>query len=249
MPDPALAPEPLAAEIERRVPALSRRVIEEMYQNPFWGERFGDGGRGHANEDGDFHVRYLAEAARAGSPAVMITYARWLRSVLTARGMCTRHLADNFARLAAAVGAEEMPGRTQVIDLLIEAEAGLLYEAPEPRAIQERAPDLAAAAIGRLQAAHADWYQEGRGWGRCLDDALYHLSYLADAVAMGRADLFMGYLTFISRLFARRAVPAPHLTEMLKALSAALSEGGLALADARAIVDAGAASLERGEPA
>jgi len=235
----------IATEIERRVPPLSRRVIEEMYQNPFWRERFGESGRQRAGEDGDFHVRYLAEAVRAGSPAVMVTYARWLRSLLVARGMCSRHLADNFARLAAAVAADEtLPGRTLAVDLLIDAETALLYEEGEPRALQDHAPQLAAEAVERLRARHPDWYTNQRGgWSRCVDDVLYHLSYLADALAAGRADLLAGYLKFIAGFLTKVGVPVAHLEETLETLEATLVERGALLAASIELLRTGRAAL------
>jgi len=241
LPDAAAA----AGEIERRLPPLSRRVIEEMYRNPFWQERFGDRGRQRAGEDGDFHVRYLAEAVRAGSPAVMMSYARWLRSLLVARGMCTRHLADNFARLAGAVAAEPaFPGQTTAVDLLIGAEAALLYDDAEPRALQDRAPQLAAEAVSRLRDHHPDWYADLRGgWSRCLDDVLYHLSYLADARAAGRPDLLVAYLQFIARFLVKRGVPVQHLKATLEALDATLVEHGAPLAGSVDLLRAGQAAL------
>ncbi len=235
----------LASELERRVPPLSRRVIEEMYQNPFWRERFGDRGRERAGEDGDFHVRYLAEAVRAGSPAVMVNYARWLRTLLVARGMCTRHLADNFARLAAAVAADaSLPGRTVAVDLLIDAETALLYEEAEPRALQDHASQLAAEVVASLRDSHPDWYVHQRGaWSRCLDDVLYHLSYLADALAAGRADLLTDYLKFIAGFLTKRGVPVEHLDETLKSLQASLAERGTLLAGSVELLRTGRAAL------
>lgn len=59
----------LLERIERDGRALSQGVLDEMYKDPFWTERYGDRGRRHADEDGDFHLRYLSRAPTAGDPA------------------------------------------------------------------------------------------------------------------------------------------------------------------------------------
>src|SRR5690242_53576 len=96
----------LANQLENRGAALARRAIEEMYKNPFWQERFGRRGRQFAEQDGRYHVSYLVEALRFQTPDIFINYARWLQTVLTTRGMCSRHLAENFSRLADAIHTE-----------------------------------------------------------------------------------------------------------------------------------------------
>jgi len=217
----------VADELQRRVPALSRRVIEDMYRNPFWIERFGVRGRGNADQDGGYHVSYLVEAVRSGSPSVMTRYAQWLRSVLVSRGMCTRHLADNFTRLADAIAAEEEPTFTIAVDLLRQSEAALLYEPPAPRTLQLQALTLARATAVRLRGDYPDWYQESdTGWRRCQDDLLYHLSYLADAVAASRTDLFTGYVRFVAGFLQKRGVPTSHLDATLETLATKLQAAG-----------------------
>ena len=60
---------------------------------------------------------------------------------------------------------------------------------PARRALAERAAAL-------LYGRHPDWQER---WGvagqqRCQADILYHLSYLADAVALERGDLLADYV-------------------------------------------------------
>lgn len=224
---PTLDPAALAEEVQRRGPALSRQVIEQMYRNPFWAERFGPRGRTHADQDGGYHVAYLVEAVRSGSPSVMTRYAQWLRSVLVSRGMCTRHLAENFARLADAFAADGEPALPIAVDLLRQAEAALLYEAPAARALQDGAPGLAHAVAGQLRAAHPEWDGGAQdGWARCEDDLLYHLSYLADAVASDRAELFVSYARFMAGFLDKRGVALSHLQAVLVALGERLQADG-----------------------
>ena len=61
-----------------------------------------------------------------------------------------------------------------------------------------------------------------RGRDRCLEDAKYHLSYLADAVANDRPDHFAGYVAFVREMLARRGVM--HLDESLGALREASAD-------------------------
>src|SRR5436305_13118195 len=92
----------LADAIELRASALAERALAAMYRNPFWDERFGERGRRFAREDNLHHLAYLVQALRAESPDLLTGYARWLQRVLTTRGMCSRHVGENFARLSEA---------------------------------------------------------------------------------------------------------------------------------------------------
>jgi hypothetical protein len=242
----AEAPEQdVAAAIAREGPALSQHVIAEMYRtNPFWEARFGARGRDHADEDGDFHIRYLVEAMRSSSPAVMTTYGRWLRGLLTARGMCTRHLADNFARLADAIASANLPGGKLAVEVLGAAETGLRHDHPVAGALQDRAPYLAAEAIAPVRGRHPSWDgdESGPGWERCLDDALYLLSYLADAVAAGAPGLFADYVRFSAGFLGPRGIAPAHLDELLRELETVVARNP-ELAPATGVISAGRAAL------
>ena len=85
----------LVERLQAKAPELGRRAIAEMYQNPFWQERFGAHGRENADKDGQFHLSYLIQALVASEAGVLTNYARWLQTLLVSRGMCTRHSADS----------------------------------------------------------------------------------------------------------------------------------------------------------
>ena len=95
--------EALRAALIERAAALSQSVLDRMYENPFWMERYGERGRRFANEDSLHHVSYLVAALASGDAAVFERYAQWLRSVLVSRGMCSEHLGENFRLLASAI--------------------------------------------------------------------------------------------------------------------------------------------------
>lgn len=167
----------LAAILEREGVALSRQVLQDMYRDPFWQERFGSRGRLHADEDSAFHLRYLARALDTGDADVMARYARWLREVLASRGMCTRHLAENFRLLAAAIAARDWPDTALAVSYLQAACSALAYEEGEARAVQ------------RLEDPQA----HSTDVAYC-DDPGNYLSYLADALAFGSPDTLLAHV-------------------------------------------------------
>ena len=83
----------LIERLEASAPELARRSIAEMYDNPFWQERFGSRGRENADRDGQYHVSYLIQALAARDASVLTNYARWLQTLLVSRGMSSRHIA------------------------------------------------------------------------------------------------------------------------------------------------------------
>lgn len=154
-------------------PRISAQVIAEMWQDPFWAERFGERGRRNADKDGSFHIDYLVEAVEMGDAAVMERYASWLQSVLTTRGMSTRHLDDNFARLAQAI-AREIPDSEKAIACLEAARRALRYPSGPARELQD--------ACERLSPR---------------EDVRYVIAHLADAVALGRPELFAAHAKWL----------------------------------------------------
>ncbi len=210
----------LAARIEARADALAARTLARMYENPFWEARFGERGRRFAAEDQHHHLRHLAVALRLGGAETMAGYARWLQVVLTSRGMCSRHLAENFARLAEAIVAEGIAEPGPALAHLRAAEAALTYADGPARAVQEATPHLGDEVVSGLDAQHPGWWVR---WGeagraRCRDDLSYHLSYLADALALGRPDVFSGYVRWAASFLAGLGVPRSHLADTLAAL-------------------------------
>jgi hypothetical protein len=168
---------------------LAVRVIDEMYEDPFWIERFAARGRRHSEEDIGFHVDYLVQAVIAHDPGVLERYARWLQSVLTTRGMCSRHLEESFERLDRAV--TESMGSDFGTSYLEAARRALLYESGTlAREIQDQARHLSSQATATLPAGKPRDFE-------------HHLSYLADAIALDKPSLFETYVTFCTDHYGR----------------------------------------------
>jgi hypothetical protein len=169
----------LRAALAERAGILSQRVLDRMYENPFWMERYGERGRRFANEDSRHHIGYLDQALAAGDPAVFERYARWLRTVLVSRGMCSEHLAENFRLLAAAIADDALPEAERAREILDDGARSLNYEDGEAATLEAIKPRLLDAVRGAA----------GSGALRD-DDCRYLVSYLIDAVATGQRGPF-----------------------------------------------------------
>ncbi|HEX6240661.1 MAG TPA: hypothetical protein VFZ61_07205 [Polyangiales bacterium] len=236
----------LASRIERDGTRVSQGVLDDMYLDPFWEARYGARGRRHADEDSAHHLRYLAEALRGGEASVMTNYARWLRTVLVTRGMCSAHLADNFTRLAQALRAW-LPESQPALELLDQACAALRYSQGAGAFVEAHATEWLEllARSGEAQASGETWALTGPARMRS------YLSYLADALQLGRAELFVAHLRFVSELEQQRGGNARGLSVALASLHERVRElGNVAHAEtaSRALGAAEAAleSLARG---
>lgn len=190
----------LLRELEAHGHAISQKILDEMYVDPFWIKRFGAKGRRHADEDSDFHMRYLKRALESNDQGLMPRYATWLRDVLVSRGMCTHHLAENFERLARAIAERGWADHEEALALLDGAVESLRYPGGVEAAIQQRSGKLAEAWEKRLRARGADPRQGlARGPGAFQVDAAHLLSYLADARAHANPQLLVSHVRWLAR--------------------------------------------------
>ena len=190
----------LAQFLEAQGLALSQQVLGDRYRDPFWSARFGDRGRRHADEDSAFHLRYLARALDTGDDGVLVRYARWLREVLASRGMCTRHLAENFRLLANGIAARGWPDHAWAVACLDKARTALAYPFGPPGVVQSLEKP-ASDSTATPYAADPDIY----------------LSYLADALALGSSATFVAHVRWTRDWIARTG-------EAPDAMQAALAE-------------------------
>jgi hypothetical protein len=200
----------LADVLETQGQALAEWALARMYEDPFWDARFGERGRRFSREDGLTHVRYLVESLR-GSVDTMVSYARWLQTLVTSRGMCTRHVAENFARLAEAIG-REIDDSEAAQKMLAAARAALAYPAEGSTAHARNVQD-ASEAIAKA------WHEAlGGGPSPSRDELLTLVSYLADTLAVGKSAGLAEHMKWAVPFFERRGVPAGRWREAFASL-------------------------------
>ena len=227
----------LVSTLERHADALARRPIDEMYaSDPFWERRFGARGRRYADQDGNHHVTYLVESLRERDPARLERYALWLRSVLVSRGMCTRHVLENLARLDAAIGLLALGDGHRASRHLQAAQAALSYGAAPAGRLQALSESLADDALAALEA-----YLPAPRTPADLPDARRELVdlvwFLADALAADRDAIFATHAGWLAENARDRGAGEAYGDALLGALGTALERRVAAAArdaDARA---------------
>lgn len=221
----------LIERLEASAAALARRSIAEMYDNPFWQERFGARGRENAERDGQYHVSYLIQALAARDASVLINYARWLQTLLVTRGMSSRHIAENFERLARAI-RREVAEPEPALDLLAAATGALVYDVGPARELQRLAAPLAQAVVDELERSHTAWFAAASSYpslaslesieqaerARFEEEVLDFIAYLADALNAARPELFVRHALWTHTYRVRRRAPQTRVEQTLLTL-------------------------------
>ncbi|MBZ4419821.1 hypothetical protein [Myxococcus sp. RHSTA-1-4] len=207
----------LSRRVEARADRLATASVEPLYRDPFWEARYGlERSRRFGDEDARFHVRYLVQALDEHRPSVMEGYARWLRTLLVSRGMCTRHLDSHFAGLASALEAEGWGPGTPPHDYVRAAREALRYPEGPAHILEQDAPALAHAAAGRLTL-----YILPEDRPRLEEELQLQLSYLTDALASGRTELMGDHVRWYVGFWPRRGfglLAFPSVLGMLKSV-------------------------------
>ena len=211
-------------EIMSRIDDLAAAAVAGMYTNPFWDARFGDRGRRAALEDQRHHLEHLVLALNADHPETLREYAQWLQVVLTSRGMCSRHLADNFILLGNLIDPAGSSGMSPARHYLETAVAALVYREGSAGALHAAAEALggrAATGLFETQIPTPSVLEDDEAQVR--DDLSYHLSYLADALALGRPEL-AAHLLWTDQFFTSLGKPEDLLHQELLALDNFLAD-------------------------
>jgi hypothetical protein len=91
-----------------QIDAIIDRVVQGIYHDmPELLEKYGEQGRVKCREDNYHHIKHLNSARNLDSDDFFVDYVLWLNNILTARGMKTEHLIDNFKRLENELRASE----------------------------------------------------------------------------------------------------------------------------------------------
>lgn len=213
------------SRLESQKAELSALSVAEACTGSFWDERFGERGRFYIMRDAEHHVEYLISALYFKSPVVLANYARWLRGMLTVRGMCTRHLEEHFESLSDAL-EETIAECADAVEYLATAVNALHYDLPVPSLLQDRGGELVRRASEIVIFHDPAWFREDQALTvvRLRRDLGYLLSYLTDALALERPDVFFDYLGWIDDYFLRRGRDERYLPALLAALAEAAGE-------------------------
>ncbi len=215
----------LASALERLAPRLGERARRRLYEDPFWLLRYGERGVRHSREDGDFHLKYLCQALREGDPGLLARYGVWLRSLLVSRGMCSRHLADNFTYLIDELRLELPPEEAELASGYLHAAArSLEYSEGPAGALSARAASVIARVERELAPPSPPLSRE----------VASVTSYLADALAEGKPEILTAYLDVLQS--SDEFVLSTRVAELLDALSRAVV-AELEDSPARAVLD------------
>jgi hypothetical protein len=210
--DSSAADAPLADRIDAMSAALVARSLEYMPRDEFWHERYAERAARFAREDGAFHVRYLVDALRAGSPTVVAEYGKWLRDLLVPRGMCTLHLIEHFENLFRALEAE---ADTAPALLYVQAGIDALAYGETPAGAIQRGADAIEREVPSLQAS-------AEGTRNSAWETRYLCHYAADAIARANQELLTRHITWSRDLYSRRHGSASAYDDWLSAVAAAL---------------------------
>ncbi|WP_375755356.1 hypothetical protein [Corallococcus exercitus] len=211
----------VSLQVEARTASLASNSVQALYEDPFWAARYGlQRARRFGDEDAVFHVRYLVQALDASRPAILEDYARWLRTLLVTRGMCSLHLDQHFEGLARALQAEGFGPDSLPFTYVQSARQALRYKEGPAHALEADAPGLISTVVRRLEHPLPSGSRP-----RLEQEVRLQLSYLSDALALGRADLWDAHLQWYAGFWPQRGLAPLNLLQCLNALKAALESG------------------------
>lgn len=94
-------------------------VVKGIYEDyPELTGKFGERGKRKCEEDNRHHFDHLDTCLTMNNDQMFVDYALWLNGILTARGMETKHLIDNFERIDRAIAHEGTENQEDYMRLL-----------------------------------------------------------------------------------------------------------------------------------
>jgi MerR family transcriptional regulator, light-induced transcriptional regulator len=235
----------LTNSLTARKEALTLQVVDDMYQNPFWTNRFGDRGRKFAEADGQRHVDYLVQAIEVESPEILLNYTRWLRNVLTQRGMCSRHIGENLERLANAIEGNNLPDAPVAVSYLHQAVQALTYTDDSCREIQSNEDLLVQQTMHQISKASVEHVPGVSS----RDDVRYFISYLVDALHMDTHQVFVDYIIWQGKYLEEQGLSRNIALDVLNIIDTSLKQiPASASSEARGILEAGRQAIGKAQP-
>ena len=99
-----------AARLIAEKDVLALAIADALYrERPELAAKYGDSGRAKCVQDMRYNVEHLAPAVALGDPAMFAGYARWLLSLLTARGIPAGEIERSLALTRAEIGGRFPP--------------------------------------------------------------------------------------------------------------------------------------------
>jgi hypothetical protein len=127
------AGERCAARLIAEKDALALAIAEALYrERPELAAKYGEAGRAHCVQDMRYNVEHLAPAVALGDPAMFAGYARWLLSLLTARGIPAGEIERSLALTRAEIGGRFSAEEAAAAAPALEAALAVFGSVPPP---------------------------------------------------------------------------------------------------------------------
>jgi hypothetical protein len=199
---------------------LEKAVTNEMYQDPFWSDRYGRRGVDFTHQDVAYGLNFLITALKAESRDVLVRYYAWLRDLLVLRGMCTRHIWQTIHCTELAL-EKLLPMDTWelIAPYTMAGYGSLTYSAPTAVQLADHIEMISLSALAlRNSSFHSMNIQE---------EFRIYLSYLADSVERNNRSLLIQFLSWKIQFNAKQppggqSQPSNPITEDLQALRKAI---------------------------
>jgi MerR family transcriptional regulator, light-induced transcriptional regulator len=121
-----------AVHLQDRMAALAEAVTDRQFRsNPELERRYGAAGRAHCHADALFHLRFLAQAVRLGSPVLFVDYVGWAKIMLTSRGVPQSDLLANLEVIHEVTRGELDDEAAKAVSFTLQAAIAALPALPE----------------------------------------------------------------------------------------------------------------------
>lgn len=214
---PASLVDPACEILESARPLLTDAILADLYANTFWKNRFDDYGRGFARVDTQYHLNYLITALRSDSRSIYPDYWVRYRLVMVQRGACTHHVHEFIDCTARQVGLVLREAFPLAEPHFAASHLALEYDLPACRALSGQRDAI----IERVTQMVSPLDDELKSTRR---DMRYHLSYLEDAAALERPELFTQYAQWVRQFLMEFGLRPAGLAGALQALDEALMQ-------------------------
>jgi Phycobilisome protein len=127
------AAERCAARLIAEKDSLALAITDALYkERPELSRKYGETGRAKCLQDMRYNVEHLAPAVALDDPTMFAGYARWLASLLTARGIPTDEIARSIQLTRAEIASRFPTDEAKAAEPALDAAMSVLSSAPKP---------------------------------------------------------------------------------------------------------------------